>query len=68
MPRESRPEGVLPLRMEVTPEVRDRLMVLAAQRGQSMAAYLREVANELAGGNMLLPRPPKPRKKKGDSR
>jgi predicted DNA-binding protein len=38
-----RPADRIQLRLELSPEIRDRLKVRAAQAGLSMASYLREL-------------------------
>jgi plasmid stability protein len=46
MPWEKRPENSINLRLDVPLEARDKLRVVAAQHGQSMAAYLRSLVLE----------------------
>lgn len=70
MPREKRPEGLIPLRMEISPSHRDRLAIASAKRGQSMAACLRQIVSEWIDVNEPIAIAPphnktsRPRKKK----
>jgi hypothetical protein len=46
MAREKKPAGLIGLRLEISPEHRDRLLIASAKRGQSMAACLRQLVAE----------------------
>lgn len=65
MPREKRPEDMVGVRLDISDDVRRRLIVAAAKRDQSMAACLRQVVTEWVNRvEPSVPKEPKARKTK----